>query len=71
VTFLHLFEFTVIAVAGRLVYVRFRPFRTHGRCQGRGCKRCGGSGEVRRLGARWTARFHQIVLRMIDEWRSQ
>jgi hypothetical protein len=56
IAFLHLFEFAVIAVALRLVYVWRRPFREDGR---------------RRMGARWAARAHQLVMQMIYDWRSR
>lgn len=55
-TFLHLFEFAVIALAWRLLYVWRRPFREDGR---------------RRLGAGWAARVHLLVMRMIEERRSR
>ncbi len=55
-TFLHLFEFAVIAVTARLVFVWCRPFRDDGK---------------RRFGAGWPARVHQLLLQMIDEWRAR
>ena len=69
--FLDLAGFIVVAVAARLVYVHLRPFRIHRWCKGLGCRWCGGRGEVRRLGAGWTARLHLIVLQMIDERRTR
>ncbi|HWG03230.1 MAG TPA: hypothetical protein VG164_15460 [Trebonia sp.] len=56
IAFLHLFEFAVIALAWRLLYVWRRPFREDGR---------------RRLGARWANRAHLLVMQMIDDWRSR
>lgn len=56
IAFLHLFEFAVVAVVLRLVYVWRHPFRDDGR---------------RRLGGRWAARAHLLVMQMIDDWRSR
>lgn len=55
---LHVVLFLLLLAAWRLLLVLFRPFKKHGRCEGRGCKRCSG-GWKRRLGAKRVARAYQ------------
>jgi hypothetical protein len=63
---LHLVLLALLLAAWRILLVLFRPFKKHGRCAGRGCKRCSG-GRKRRLGAKRVARAYQSARAAISD----
>lgn len=62
----HLMLLALLLLAWRVLLVLFRPFKRHGRCEGRGCKRCSG-GHKRRLGAKRVARAYQSARAAIGD----